>query len=297
MREMSTSPTVHRWVSRTDVLRLAGDADPRRGALQPRGMGRGASGSQRRPRRHGLGDRAPPGRGEGDRGRAEHAPGPADLADDEGLVVRADARQPRRRRGRSAQARAAVAAEGRAAERRGPRQPLPRPGTAHAASRSTRSPPTTARRSTKSSAACSSPPSTPRTPSAPRPDPPARLPQPARAGLVIFTLLAVVLACEQATGSDGDPARLRPRERRRGKIVCPRGEKPVGKVSPQFDSDPAVADTVSTGDIWFVAHRAAASRRRGRRRRPHARARRRTSTGLRSGGSLVETDSVPFRQH
>ena len=36
------------------------------------------------------------------------------------------------------------------------------------------------------------------------------------------------------------------------KIVCPRGEKPVGEVSPQFDSDPAVASTVSTGDIWLV---------------------------------------------
>lgn len=71
-------------------------------------------------------------------------------------------------------------------------------------------------------------------------------------GIVIFTLLAVALAWIGYADPTAIPLCFSPENGGVVKIVCPRGEKPVGEVSPQFDSDPAVADTVSTGDIWLV---------------------------------------------
>ena len=71
-------------------------------------------------------------------------------------------------------------------------------------------------------------------------------------GIVLFTLLAGALAWIGYADPTAIPLCFSPENGGMVKIVCPRGENPVGKVTPQFDSDPAVEDTVSTGDIWLV---------------------------------------------
>ena len=71
-------------------------------------------------------------------------------------------------------------------------------------------------------------------------------------GIVIFTLLAIALAWIGYADPRAIPLCFSPESGGTVKIVCPRAEKPVGEVTPDFDSDPDVAETVSTGDIWLI---------------------------------------------
>ena len=165
------------------------------------------------------------------------------------LLVRAHARQPGCRRGRSAAPRARGGAQGRAAEHPRPRQPLPpeeRPA------------PDRARQDRfhgggRAGAAR-----------------PARSAQHAAntqrrrdlirlrgfrnllvGGIVVFSLIAVGLGLIGGLAPTTMPLCSPPR-RTASRRSVPRAERPVGKADPTTSLDPAVEATVTRGDVWVV---------------------------------------------
>jgi hypothetical protein len=71
-------------------------------------------------------------------------------------------------------------------------------------------------------------------------------------GFLVFTGIAIVLGVIGSVSPTTIPLCFAPETDGNTTIVCPSGETFVGQVNPGFDHDPAIARTVTGGDIWLV---------------------------------------------
>jgi hypothetical protein len=75
------------------------------------------------------------------------------------------------------------------------------------------------------------------------------------AGILVFVLLGIGLGLVGSISPITIPLCFTPEAEARVTVVCPRAETPLGPVSPggDLDPDPAIARTVTGGDVWLVA--------------------------------------------
>jgi hypothetical protein len=71
-------------------------------------------------------------------------------------------------------------------------------------------------------------------------------------GFLVFMGIAIALGVIGSISPTTLPLCFAPESDGNTTIVCPSGETFVGQVNPGFDHDPAIARTVSGGDIWLV---------------------------------------------
>jgi hypothetical protein len=71
-------------------------------------------------------------------------------------------------------------------------------------------------------------------------------------GIFVFTVLGVGLALLGDVDPTAIPLCFSPEQDGRVTIVCPREERPVGVVPPDYDGDRDIALTVTDGDLWLI---------------------------------------------
>jgi hypothetical protein len=73
-------------------------------------------------------------------------------------------------------------------------------------------------------------------------------------GIIVFVLIALGLGVLGSISPTTIPLCFTPEAEGRVTVVCPRGETPLGPVTRDndLDPDPAIARTVTRGDVWLV---------------------------------------------